>query len=403
MKTRFFLLISLLLLLAAPARAADIKDIRMGHHPDKTRIVLEMTGDPDFRAAVSENPMRLDVHLPAYNWQVKGNTALIRPFTAIRHERTGLNGEITHLTIDMNEPMIIRSAYLIPGQDTKPHRLVIDMQQSDTVQFTAATRLIHGSLAVEDRGLQNVLEKIAGNNPVPIVKPLYKKPVIVIDAGHGGADPGAISPGGIFEKNITLSMARTIADVLNRSGRYDARLTRDSDKFIKLYDRVKIARAAKADIFISIHADSVRNSQTRGASIYTLSDKASDAQTAKLAARENRADLIGGIDLNDEDEDVTAILLDLSMRETMNQSKFLANTVVVTFGFEGVNILENPHRYAGFAVLKAPDVPSVLIETGFVSNEGEARKLLSKPYQTSVARSLVKSLDRYFETLRQGQ
>lgn len=400
------LYIGLIFCTAFPAVASEIIGLRLGTHPDKTRIVVEMTGNADFRTQVSDNPKQLHIYLPADHWQVRGDTVMVPPFTSVRHDRlTGVDN-ITRLSLPMTRAMIIRTAYLLPGQGNAPHRLVIDMVESTDIEFAAATKAVHGSLAVHKTSLNDVLQSITAETtpqPVPVAKPPIKKPVIVIDAGHGGADPGAISPGGIKEKDITLSMARTIARALNATGRYDARLTRTNDKFIKLHDRVKIARAAKADLFISIHADSVRNRQTRGASIYTLSDKASDEQTARLAARENRADLIGGIDLNEEDEDVTAILLDLSMRETMNQSKFLANTVVLSFSNKGVQVLQNPHRYAGFAVLKAPDVPSVLIETGFVSNENEARLLLSAPYQQKLAASLLHSLDRYFEALRTGR
>lgn len=403
--TMKYLILAVFIMLSTgiPARSAEITGLRFGAHPGKTRLVVEMTGESDFHAATAADPPRLVIHIPAREWAVKGDIPLIEPFTSLRRERD-TEGGLSRLTLAMNRPMTIRSAYLLPGTGGRPHRLVIDMAVTGAERFAAESGVAHGSLVLPERTLKDILQSIAADHPLPmpVARPVVQRPVIVIDAGHGGIDPGAISPGGIKEKDITLPMARNLAAKLNATGRYDARLTRHTDKFIKLYDRVKIARAAKADIFISVHADSVRNRTTRGASIYTLSDKASDEQTAKLAARENRADLIAGIDLNHEDQDVTAILLDLSMRETMNQSKFLANTVVLTFGFEDINTLENPHRYAGFAVLKAPDVPSVLIETGFVSNEKEARLLLSDAYQDRIADALIKSLDRYFEALRSG-
>ncbi|MCB1556781.1 MAG: N-acetylmuramoyl-L-alanine amidase, partial [Alphaproteobacteria bacterium] len=158
-----------------------------------------------------------------------------------------------------------------------------------------------------------------------------------------------------------------------------------------------IARAKDADLFVSLHADSIGKSAIRGASIYTLSEKASDAQTARLADKENRADLIAGVDLSVEDETVANILVDLSMRDTMNQSKFLANTVVDTMKGKGLSVLDNPHRYAGFAVLKAPDVPSILIELGFLSNRTEAKMLANAAYQKKVAVALRTGIEAYFQ------
>lgn len=385
------------------AKAAEIQGMRIGQHPDKARVVIEMIGEVDFQARVEDHPKRLVLHLPVKNWSVPNDVVMASPFLSVKHEAIG-NG-LMRLTMPMEKPYIVRSAFMIAGEAGLENRLVIDMVPVPEIEFAHALSTVHGPLFVPNStkvaSLDDLIAGFVENDGIPAPQPQAKpvtmrKPVIVIDPGHGGKDPGAISPRGIKEKDITLSMAKTIVAILNKSGRYDARLTRSDDRFIKLYNRVKIARAAKADLFMSIHADSVGNNQTRGASVYTLSNTASDKQTEKLAARENRADLIGGIDLNVEDEDVSAILIDLSMRETMNQSKTLANTVVGGLRTGGVNTLKGPHRYAGFAVLKAPDVPSVLIETGFVSNEAEARTLLSKSHQEKIARSLLKSLDQYY-------
>jgi len=229
-----------------------------------------------------------------------------------------------------------------------------------------------------------------------------RKKIIVIDAGHGGNDPGALGAGRLKEKNITLAASRELKRQLEKTGKFKVYLTRDNDRYIKLYKRVAIARMRKADLFLSLHADSIDKPNVRGASIYTLSDKASDKQTAKLAARENQSDLIAGVDLTHEDKDVANILLDLAMRDTMNQSKFFANTVVDQMRRNGVRILERPHRYAGFAVLKAPDVPSVLFEMGFMSNRSEARLLNTTEYRQKIASALVDSIKAYFEKVRQN-
>ena len=398
------LLISMVFISLVPVHADEVKSIRFGDHPNSIRIVMDMTGDMNFAAAMQDNPKRLEIYTPVKDWQINGNPYLKPPFTSIRHEAVPADG-LSKIALTMDAPYRIRNAYMLPADSSNPqNRLVIDVEPVPLPVFESVIGVSQGTLAIAGEKKQDInalLQSISTIDSTDITtqkpqsKPV-KKPIIVIDAGHGGQDPGAISPGGIREKNITLSMAKTIADILNKTGRYDARLTRSTDVYIKLYDRVKIARHADADLFISIHADSVGNENTKGASIYTLSNTASDKQTAKLAARENRSDIIAGVDLDDEDPDVSMILLDLSMRETMNQSKSLANTVVQSFTHAGVGTLKGPHRYAGFAVLKAPDVPSILIETGFVSNEAEAKQLLSKNYQNRIGNSLLKSLDQYF-------
>jgi N-acetylmuramoyl-L-alanine amidase len=391
-----YLFFTILILLSLPSLANDITAIRMGQHPDKSRIVFDISGAMDFSAQIKNSPQRLVVHVPVKNWRVSGDSAFASPFMAVQQSQITEN--FTQITVPLSAPHIIQSAFMIAGA---PHRLVVDMTPANDLEFKRQLSIIHGPLRITKDTGDDLGDLIASfkNNPTPYPesKPVNRpKPVIMIDAGHGGKDPGAISPSGIQEKNITLPMARRIAKILNDSGRYDAQLTRDDDRFIKLYNRVKIARNANADMFISIHADSVGNHVTRGASVYTLSDTASDAQTAKLAARENQADLIGGMNLNIEDADVSAILIDLSMRESMNQSKIIASKVISNFRTKGVETLKGPHRYAGFAVLKAPDVPSILIETGFVSNEAQARELTSPKHQIKIATAILKSLDKYF-------
>lgn len=241
----------------------------------------------------------------------------------------------------------------------------------------------------------------AATSAAPI--PVMKKPLVVIDPGHGGVDPGAIGTNGIFEKHITLETAKQLKAALEATGRYRVALTRDRDIYLKLSQRVAIARKKGADLFVSIHADTIDRHNVRGASVYTLSEKASDKQTERLAASENKADLIGGVDLSTEDKQVTSILVDLTMRDTMNQSKFFANTVVKELQSDGVRTLERTHRYAGFAVLKAPDIPSMLIELGFLSNSQEASLLMQRSYRAKIVKALVSGIDAYFEKVRLNQ
>lgn len=234
---------------------------------------------------------------------------------------------------------------------------------------------------------------------VPKKRPARK--LILLDPGHGGKDPGAIGANGVYEKHITLKMAHELKDILEASGRYRVALTRDRDTFIDLYDRRDLAHAVKADMFISLHADSVERGNARGASIYTLSDTASDKESARLAASENRSGALVGLDLSNEGADVANILIDLAMNENMNQSRLLANKMVDAFRGNGVRTLSTAHRNAGFAVLKTADTPSVLIELGFLSSPQEVRALSSAAHRYKLGRSILRGIDAYFARVDQ--
>jgi N-acetylmuramoyl-L-alanine amidase len=225
--------------------------------------------------------------------------------------------------------------------------------------------------------------------------PVRLNPTVVIDPGHGGVDPGAISPNGVYEKNIVLAIASEFAYQLAATRRFRVVLTRSTDEFIPLRDRVGRARAWKADLFMSIHADALPNSELRGLSVFTLSGEASDREAAALAIRENKADLVGGVDLSRQTREVGNILLDLARRQTNNLSIALARKVVVQLGRDAV-LLDHPQRSADFAVLTAPDIPSALVELGCLSNPTEERLLQQRAYQQKLARGLVRSIEAYF-------
>jgi len=417
------------------ANALEIQDIRFGAHPDKTRMVMELDGPSEFRSFVlpkeANKPYRLVIDFPDFEW--KAGSVKRPPKTHIMDVRTGsLNNGIKRVVVDIEKPIILNSAFILEKKSNTPDRLVLDFKTVSESVFTKTERKTFGTLQeaankTPDEPISKLIQTFQKKDPTPVtqaskqtasgiplpnrkpqfsstskpVTPLRKK-IIVVDAGHGGNDPGAVGAGRLKEKNITLAASRELKRQLEKTGRFKVYLTRDNDRYIKLYKRVAIARMRKADLFLSLHADSIDKPNVRGASIYTLSDKASDKQTAKLAARENQADLIAGVDLTHEDKDVANILLDLAMRDTMNQSKFFANTVVEEMRRSGVRILERPHRYAGFAVLKAPDVPSVLFEMGFMSNRSEARLLNTSEYRQKIASALVDSIKAYFEKVRQN-
>jgi len=221
-------------------------------------------------------------------------------------------------------------------------------------------------------------------------------PLVVIDAGHGGHDPGALSPhSGKREKDITLALARAIRDDLIASGRIRVALTRSDDRYLLLEERSGIARRLQADLFISVHADAAENEQARGASIYTLSETASDREAARLAARENRANIINGVDLGGHNRDVSSILLDLTQRETMNRAADFAR-LLQRESADAVNFRTTAHRFASFVVLKAPDTPSILFETGFISNKDDGEFLASQEGQKKVARGVREAVQVHF-------
>ena len=222
--------------------------------------------------------------------------------------------------------------------------------------------------------------------------------LIVLDPGHGGIDPGAIGISGIYEKQISYAAASEVARLLEASKRYKVVLTRAEDEFVALEDRVARARAAKGDLFLSIHADAIPDSAVRGASVFTLSERASDAEAAALAQRENKADLIAGIDLSRHPTEVGNILFDLARRQTNNLSIVLARKLVNELGRE-VRLLNNSHRSAGFVVLKAPDIPSVLVELGCLSNKDEEKQLRAANYQKKLALGVVRSVNDYFDQM----
>ena len=223
-----------------------------------------------------------------------------------------------------------------------------------------------------------------------------KTHLVMLDPGHGGVDPGAIGLSGAYEKDVALSTTREVARLLEASRRYRVELTRTSDEFIALPDRVAQARAAGAELFLSIHADALPDAAVRGASVFTLSEKASDKEAAALAARENKADLIAGIDLSRHEPAVSEILFDLARRETNNLSIHLARELVNELGRD-VRLLNNTHRSAGFAVLKAPDIPSALVELGCLSNRLEERLLQQTSYQHKLATGIARSVNDYFD------
>lgn len=398
------LLITLLLnfFIIQSAVALTVTSVRFGAHPDSQRLVIELDTTSDFRAFTLTEPNRLVIDLPTFAWRVG---TIQKPVSfPVRDIRFGpLGSGISRIVIEAGEPLQIQAAFLLPRQKNQADRLVIDFKRTSAAVMAATMSQVHGSLqtqtldSVQSPKTALVKSDQLDSSPSSPKKKGGTKPVIIIDPGHGGQDPGARGANGAYEKNIVLAVGLELKRQLEESGRYHVLMTRSTDVFIPLAGRVKFARRNKGDLFISLHADSIRDKGVTGASVYTLSEKASDEATARLAERENKSDMIAGIDLSIQDRDVANILLDLATRDTMNQSKFLANTVVSGMDRNGIVTLERPHRSAGFAVLKAPDIPSILVEMGYLTNRQEVARLSSPDYRRKIASALKLSVDGYFQ------
>ena len=386
------LLILICLLASASAAFAkpSVTDARIGEHPDKTRFVLEMSEAPTYRVFTLPDPFRVVIDLPALDWKLGAN-GLPSSGGLISALRYGLFAPGTsRVVLDVKAPVAFKGLFLLPARDGQGHRLVVDLVEVSRAAYFSAPR---GPL-VSDPPLPRVQQAAV---PLAPVRPEGdRRPLIMLDAGHGGVDPGAIGASGSYEKTLVLSYARELKRQIEKSGRYRVRLTRNSDVFIRLRDRVVSAQAAEADVFVSLHANTHRKKSLRGAAVYSLSEKASDAEAAALAAKENKADVIAGIDLSAQTEVVSKILIDLAQRETMNQSKIFANILVKELATAGP-LLRNTHRSAGFAVLKSPTVPSVLVELGYLSNKKEERLLRSEAYRRKLSAAIIRAIDGYFD------
>ncbi len=445
-----FCVISLLLLPAAKASLAQtpsssgtvIEDIRYGINAGKTRIVIDLNRKSDFRVFTLADPPRLVIDLPQTTWKVPRS----RPVTTgqlLKSYRSGdLDEHVTRIVFDMRRTATIAGAFALEPSGTSGDRVVVDIAPASENLFRAGLERVYGNKTLGGAAIGSTSVQAApapesgiaaarndaalraippagtgadmadadkpvrkpppqtGSAPAPAGSKTQRKYVVVIDAGHGGADPGAVSANGVYEKNITLAVARELRRQLEESGRYRVVMTRDRDVQIRLRDRLDLARKERADLFISIHADKIQRSNVRGASIYTLSRTASDAETARLAERENTAGVVAGVDLNSESQEVAGILLDLAMREKMNESSLLARFLEDAFRSKNVKLLPNSHRSAGFAVLKAPDVPSVLIESGFMSNAAEVKLLSSAEFQRRISSAILQGIDDYFRKIR---
>lgn len=308
---------------------------------------------------------------------------------------------IGRVVFDLSGPSVVRSAHL--ADDRKS--LVIQLADASPRAFEAAAR--SGRSLYTPVALRNGAENGGVTVPLDAPQPYHltippvagraDKPLVVIDAGHGGHDPGSLSIDGRYrEKDAALAIARAVRDELLASGRVRVAMTRSDDRFLVLSERREIARRLHADLFISVHCDSAPGSQASGATVYTLSEVSSDRVAAQLAAKENKADILNGVNLDAQSNDVSSILIDLTQRETMNTSSRFADLLQHELTDQGVDFKTTYHRFAGLAVLKAPDVPAVLLETGYITDPGDLKLLFSKDYQHRLAVGVTRAVEAHF-------
>lgn len=423
-----------LLFIAAVAQSATVNGVRVWRAPDHTRLVLDLDAPVQHSLTLANNPNRIILDVPA----TKMNSDLVAKLqladTPVIIVRSSVQNK-TDLRLVMDlKSKVAPNSFFLKANAGMHDRLVIDLYDDvNALPNTTANQPVRPAGQAAPSTSLPPLPTVAAANPssskeeatktlpdntqataiaiqaqtVPTLEPIKsatdfggrRSIIIAVDAGHGGEDPGAMGPNRLREKVVTLSIAKELVAAINATPGFTGKLTRTGDYFIPLKKRRDIARTMKADLFVSIHADAFTKPSARGASVFALSRNGATSETARfLAQRENESDLIGGvgsISLDDKDQVLAGVLVDLSMTATLNSSLQVGNHVLNSMG--GIARLHKHHvEQAGFMVLKAPDVPSILIETGFISNPEEARKLATPAYRKQMAQSVFKGVRQYF-------
>lgn len=381
------LLISLLSLISSASARVELLGARLSSEDGMTRLVLDTTGPVvEHNIFTLDSPDRLVLDLVGIG--LAGS--LRQPATTnplLAGIRSGERpGESLRIVLDLKRKVRVKSFCLQPD-GRYGHRLVVDLtpkpeSESRHEALEVASRDLSGHPSVRQRS----------------VKLKARDVVVAIDAGHGGKDPGAIGAHGTREKDVTLSIARKLAVLVDKEPGMRAAMIRDSDRFVILRDRIHIARKHRADLFVSIHADAFRDRSVRGSSVFTLSERGATSEAAKwLAKRENEVDLLAGIDLGKSNEEVAGVLMNMTQNMTMEHSVLAAKPVLEELGHLG-KMHQSRIQSAGFAVLKAPDIPSMLVETAFISNPEEEKRLRTSAFQQKVAEAILSGIKRYFNT-----
>jgi N-acetylmuramoyl-L-alanine amidase len=373
------LVLAVLIMVSQVSAFADVEGIRLWHAPESSRLVFDLDSAAEHRIFSLRSPDRLviDIDNSKMLTDIKDLPTSTGPVKIIRW---GARGKTSlRVVLDLREPVDVKSFPLAPNKKYQ-HRLVIDLYpKNQTLKPAVVTKPVI-----------DAIRAISGKRDI----------VVAIDAGHGGEDPGAIGHGGVYEKRVVLSIAKKLQRYLAKEKGFQATLIRTGDYYVGLRDRTTRARKANADLFISIHADAFSSPRAKGSSVFALSKRGATSETARwLADKENSSDLIGGVgvlSLDDKDDVLAGVLLDLSMTASLGMSLDVGQTILNSMG--GVSKLHKRRvEQAAFAVLKSPDIPSLLIETGFLSNPGEARKLNTPAYQKQMAKAIFKGIQQYFQ------
>ncbi|MGH7005815.1 MAG: N-acetylmuramoyl-L-alanine amidase, partial [Alphaproteobacteria bacterium] len=356
----------------------------------RTRVVINFDREPDISTMLLDRPHRLVVDMPKAVFAFDKKS--VGPRGIIDDVRYGLiDSTRSRLILTLKGPFAVERLDVIKNDNSPGYRLVADLVASSDRQFAADLKTQNATTAstetteTHDR-VGAAPSSQAGKAPKPFT--------VVIDPGHGGIDSGAESTSGIREKDVTLMFAQQLRDQLGTIPGLRVEMTRSDDTFLRLAERVRIARQHEADLFISLHADTINRGNIRGATVYTVSDKASDAEAHAMADRENRSDAVAGIAFDNEAPEIADILMDLTRRETHTFSLSFAKAVVKSLR-KDINMINNPHRFAGFQVLRAPDVPSVLVEIGYLSNAEDEKLMLDPAWRTHVAELLAVAVGEF--------
>jgi N-acetylmuramoyl-L-alanine amidase len=408
---------------AAAAGQPTATGARIGGDDTRTRFVADLTAPVGYTVYVLPNPYRVLIDLPAITFDLPPDAGRNTRGLITEYRYGALEGGRSRIVLDTKGPVLIEKSFIVEPQAGQPARIVVDLVQTTEQAFAAKLKddELSSMAAIADAAGQPAFgqsddgapadAEAAALAPVPKPRPAAEaaapppepaaragrrdgRKVVVIDPGHGGIDPGAIGLRGTREKDVVLAFGQKLRDILEASGGIEVVMTRDDDRFLTLKQRVKIAREHQADLFIAIHADTVRGPEARGATIYTLSEKASDAEAEALAHKENRADIIAGVDLETENEEVTGILIDLVQRESKTHSLLFARKAVTEMKTV-TDFTGKPMRSAGFVVLKAPDVPSVLVELGYLSSKNDESQLTSPAWRGRVAAAMARAVENY--------
>ena len=386
-------------LAAKPVTTTAIEIVAKGR---MTRLFVELTAETGFTATVLADPYRVVIDLADVGFDLPPGAGHMSK-GLIRQVRYGVveKGK-SRIVIDTDGPVLIKRSQLLPKKGKSKPRIAIDLVGTTAEAFSAAQLQDEAASSPETTASLPVIMPAIKPGDVPELPRDKGRKVIVIDPGHGGIDPGALSPSKTKEKDVVFAFALELKKELEQNARYVVRMTRTEDRFMTLTDRVAFTRKAGADLFIAIHADTVRGKTANGTTLYTLSDTASDEEAAALALKENKTDIIAGIDLAAEEGAVADVLIELVQRESKNHANLFSRRALEEL--KGVTTMTGkPLRSAGFMVLKSPDVPSVLIELGYLSSKDDEQKLKTPSWRNKMAAALVKAVNRHFTVMNAAE